>query len=222
MGAREAGRSLSAVDRSPEQLGPELVRVYQNRTDVRTIQLLLGHRSLATISRHLKIATSTLCATSSPLDLLPKIEHPTLGSRLGVTAFLCRENGRTDPEFLQPLDRSKEFGEVDGFRHVAIGVQIVCLPNIAIVERRAEDHDRNATKRFIVLHLGEHLETAHARQVQIKKDKTGQRIGRVGARTAQIQQRLSAVSHRFDLARHPCFHKGLPDKIGVSGVVLDE
>jgi integrase/recombinase XerD len=43
-------------------------------TDVRRIQLLLGHRSLATTSRYLKIATSTVCATGSPLDLLPKVE----------------------------------------------------------------------------------------------------------------------------------------------------
>jgi len=43
-------------------------------TDVRRIQLLLGHRSLATTSRYLKIATTTVCATTSPFDLLPKIE----------------------------------------------------------------------------------------------------------------------------------------------------
>jgi site-specific recombinase XerD len=42
-------------------------------TDVRRIQLLLGHRSLATTSRYLKIATSTVCATTSPLDLLPEV-----------------------------------------------------------------------------------------------------------------------------------------------------
>jgi integrase/recombinase XerD len=42
-------------------------------TDVRRIQLLMGHRSLATTSRYLKVATSTVCATTSPFDLLP---HP--------------------------------------------------------------------------------------------------------------------------------------------------
>jgi len=46
-------------------------------TDVRTIQLLLGHRSLATTSRYLKVATSTVCATRSPLDWLPAPVVPT-------------------------------------------------------------------------------------------------------------------------------------------------
>lgn len=45
-------------------------------TDVRTIQLLLGHRSLATTSRYLKISTSTICATVSPLDRLPHVPLP--------------------------------------------------------------------------------------------------------------------------------------------------
>ena len=48
----------------------------ESGTDVRRIQLLLGHRSLATTSRYLKIATSTVCATVSPFDLLPKVEPP--------------------------------------------------------------------------------------------------------------------------------------------------
>ena len=48
----------------------------ESGTDVRRIQLLLGHRSLATTSRYLKIATSTVCATTSPLDLLPEVPTP--------------------------------------------------------------------------------------------------------------------------------------------------
>jgi integrase/recombinase XerD len=40
--------------------------------DVRTIQLLLGHRSLSTTARYLRLATSKVCATRSPLDLLPR------------------------------------------------------------------------------------------------------------------------------------------------------
>jgi site-specific recombinase XerD len=44
--------------------------------DVRRIQLLMGHRSLATTARYLKVATSTICATTSPLDLLPDIGPP--------------------------------------------------------------------------------------------------------------------------------------------------
>ena len=48
----------------------------ESGADLRTIQLLLGHRSLATTARYLKVATSTVCATTSPFDLLPKLDPP--------------------------------------------------------------------------------------------------------------------------------------------------
>jgi integrase/recombinase XerD len=48
------------------------VHLLEQGTDVRTIQLLLGHRNLATTAKYLRIATSKVCSTSSPLDLLPR------------------------------------------------------------------------------------------------------------------------------------------------------
>ena len=47
------------------------VHLLEGGTDVRTIQLLLGHRSLTTTARYLRIAATTVCATRSPFDLLP-------------------------------------------------------------------------------------------------------------------------------------------------------
>jgi integrase/recombinase XerD len=44
----------------------------ESGTDVRTIQLLMGHRSLATTARYLRIATNKVCSTASPFDLLPQ------------------------------------------------------------------------------------------------------------------------------------------------------
>ncbi len=49
------------------------VHLLEQGADVRTIQLLLGHRSLATTARYLRIATNKVCSTTSPFDLLP---HP--------------------------------------------------------------------------------------------------------------------------------------------------
>jgi integrase/recombinase XerD len=48
------------------------VHMLENGTDVRTIQLLLGHRSLATTANYLRIATTKVCSATSPLDLLPR------------------------------------------------------------------------------------------------------------------------------------------------------
>jgi integrase/recombinase XerD len=45
------------------------VHLLEAGTDVRTIQLLLGHRSLSTTARYLQIAVTTVCATTSPIDL---------------------------------------------------------------------------------------------------------------------------------------------------------
>ena len=48
------------------------VHMLENGTDVRTIQLLLGHRSLSTTANYLRIAISKVCSATSPLDLLPR------------------------------------------------------------------------------------------------------------------------------------------------------
>jgi integrase/recombinase XerD len=48
------------------------VHLLEAGTDVRTIQLLLGHRSLKTTAQYLCLATNKVCATASPLDLVPR------------------------------------------------------------------------------------------------------------------------------------------------------
>jgi integrase/recombinase XerD len=45
------------------------VHLLEAGTNLRTIQLLLGHRHLATTGGYLQIAVSKVCATLSPLDL---------------------------------------------------------------------------------------------------------------------------------------------------------
>lgn len=74
----QASRSAGLTKRtSPHSLRHAYaVHLLEAGTDVRRIQLLLGHRSLSTTARYLRLATTTVCATTSPLDLLPVITEP--------------------------------------------------------------------------------------------------------------------------------------------------
>jgi integrase/recombinase XerD len=73
--ACQSARRISGIGKpiTPHSLRHAFaVHLLESGADIRTIQLLLGHRSLATTARYLRIATSKVCSSASPLDLLPR------------------------------------------------------------------------------------------------------------------------------------------------------
>jgi integrase/recombinase XerD len=60
-----------------KKVTPHLLRhcfathLLEANVNIRSIQLLLGHRSLTTTSRYTHVSPAALAATPSPLDLLP-------------------------------------------------------------------------------------------------------------------------------------------------------
>ena len=71
-------RKARLISKIPKPITPHSMRhafachLLEQGTDIRRIQLLLGHRSLATTAKYLRLATSKVCSTTSPLDLLPR------------------------------------------------------------------------------------------------------------------------------------------------------
>jgi Putative transposase/Transposase zinc-binding domain len=83
---------------------------------VRTIQLLLGHRSLATTATYLRIATTKVCSTKSPLDLLPQ---PLSAEPKARRSAVVLQRRKMDRPKLEVADVFRRYGEAYCQKHGA-------------------------------------------------------------------------------------------------------
>lgn len=78
----DACRKANAKSGIKKRVSPHSLRhafathLLESGTELRTIQLLLGHRSINTTARYLKLSISHVCATTSPFDLLGNATTP--------------------------------------------------------------------------------------------------------------------------------------------------
>ncbi len=75
----------------------------ENGTDIRIIQVLLGHNNLSSTARYTQVATHTIRATQSPLDRLSGGDATGMTTRPGCGLWPAPTSARTGPPSRLPI-----------------------------------------------------------------------------------------------------------------------
>jgi hypothetical protein len=92
---------------------------------------------------------------------------------------LFRKANHLKPELVDRPDDGRDLAQVDGLRHVRIGVPVVALYHVLLRLRAREDDDRNAAQIGVGLDLFQQFVAAFSGQVEVEQDQVRTRpIGR--------------------------------------------
>ena len=79
------------------------------------------------------------------------------------------------PETVDRLHHDDELLEIDGFRHVAVGVQLVAPQHVLVSFGRSQHDDRNVLQLAVVLDDREHFTPVDLGEIEIEQDDVGSR-----------------------------------------------
>ena len=110
--------------------------------------------------------------------------------------------------------------QIHRFGEIAIGMQVVTGPHVALGLGGRQHNDRDASQRRVLFDLGEHLAAVLARKVQIKQHKVRNRGVLVGSLTTQHRHRLLTITGDSQLKIQRSFSQNFLRQPNIGRIVL--
>lgn len=133
-----------------------------------------------------------------------------------------RDDGHLGPELNELFDEGDHFMEMEGFDHIAIGVETIGADDVILRIGGGDHDDRDVAETFILFDLQEELPAVDPGHVEIEQDEIRQETVGSALWVLEKIQRLPAAVHRLDLRIGGDLCNGLGDDLGLGRIVIND